>query len=268
MTLVCVLIVAAIGIPILERTSDLYRRALVDWDSSAYAALLPPTVTQFRVELRLIAGRAGRFVGTKWSRRWVCFTARFGLGAWELLVVSAVMQMGVALPMAYYFHRANTLGLPANIIVVPLTQLMMPAAVAAVALGYVSPWLAKVPAIFTTFAIDSIAGSVRGIGMMHLANLRVPMPPILMMILAAGALVFAMWAARQHRFLAIGGLAAVLVVSMALGFFAPPARTHPGLETLKRLTDAGARVYRTDLDGAMTFYHDGHSVTPSVAVLQ
>ena len=152
--------------------------------------------------------------------------------------------------------------------VVPLTQLMMPAAVAAVALGYVSPWLAKVPAIFTTFAIDSRAGSVRGIGRMRLADLRVPLPPILMMILAAGALVFTMWAARQHRFLAIGGLEAVLVVSLALGFFAPPARTHPGLETLMRLRDAGTRVCRTDLDGAVTFYLDGHSVTSSVAVLQ
>ena len=66
-------------------------------------------------------------------------TAGFGLAAWELLFVSAVMQMGLALPMAYYFHRATTVGLPSNVIVVPLTQLMMPAAVAALALGYVSP---------------------------------------------------------------------------------------------------------------------------------
>jgi predicted membrane metal-binding protein len=32
------------------------------------------------------------------------------------------MQAGLALPMAYYFHRATTIGLPANLIVVPLTQ--------------------------------------------------------------------------------------------------------------------------------------------------
>ena len=42
----------------------------------------------------------------------------------------------------------------------------------------------------------------------------------------------------------------------------------PRMETLSRLADAGARVYRTDLDGAVTFYLDGHSVTPSVAALQ
>ena len=42
----------------------------------------------------------------------------------------------------------------------------------------------------------------------------------------------------------------------------------PRIEILGRLANAGARVYRTDLDGAVTFYLDGHSVTPSVAALQ
>jgi competence protein ComEC len=42
----------------------------------------------------------------------------------------------------------------------------------------------------------------------------------------------------------------------------------PRIETLQRLVDAGARVYRTDLDGAVTFYLDGHSVTPFVEDLQ
>jgi competence protein ComEC len=42
----------------------------------------------------------------------------------------------------------------------------------------------------------------------------------------------------------------------------------PRLETLQRLHAAGARVYRTDLDGAVTFYLDGRSVTASAAALQ
>ena len=41
----------------------------------------------------------------------------------------------------------------------------------------------------------------------------------------------------------------------------------PRMETLKRLSDSGTRVYRTDLDGAVAFYLDGRSVTPSLTGL-
>jgi competence protein ComEC len=42
----------------------------------------------------------------------------------------------------------------------------------------------------------------------------------------------------------------------------------PRMDVLERLEKSGARVYRTDVDGAMTFYLDQHGVTPSPAVLQ
>ena len=41
----------------------------------------------------------------------------------------------------------------------------------------------------------------------------------------------------------------------------------PRAETLSRLAVAGTRVYRTDLDGAVTFYLDGHSVKATLAGL-
>ena len=41
----------------------------------------------------------------------------------------------------------------------------------------------------------------------------------------------------------------------------------PRPEILQRLVRSGARVYRTDLDGAVTFYLDGHSVIPSAEAL-
>src|ERR1700676_3772011 len=229
MTFVCVLIVAAIGIPILQRTSQLQKRALLHWDSRDYPALLPPRVAQFRVDLQFIAARVARFIGQKWARRLVRAAAAFFLAAFELLFVSAVMQMGLALPMAYYFHRATTIGLPSNFIVVPLTQLMMPAAVAALAMGYISPWLAKVPVILTTFALDSITGTVRGLGTLRMADLRVAMPSVLVMMLAATALVLAMWAARRRPALALAGLAAILLAAFGLAFIPPAPRTHSGV---------------------------------------
>jgi competence protein ComEC len=226
MTFLCVLIVAAIAMPILQRTSQLYRLAFVDWNSAGYAAMLPPKVAQFRVDLQFIASRVARFIGKTWARRLVCGTAKFGLRGWELIFISLLMQMGLALPMAYYFHRATTLGVPTNLVVVPMTQLMMPAAIAAIALGYVSPWLAQIPALLTRFAIDGIAGSVRGVGALHMADLRVALPSMLMIILAATTLTLAMFTARRRRELAVTGLAAILVASLMLAFVAPRAREH------------------------------------------
>ena len=229
MTFVCVLIVAAIGVPILQRTSQLQKQALANWDSNDYAALLPPRVAQFRVDLQFIAARVALFVGEKWSQPMVRGTTAFFLAAWELLFISAVMQMGLALPMAYYFHRATTIGLPSNIIVVPLTQLMMPAAAAALAVGYISPWLAKVPVLLTTFALDGITGTVHGLGVLRLADLRVPMPSAIVIILAAAALVLAMWTARRRPLLTATGLAAILTASLVLAFIPASPRVHAGV---------------------------------------
>ena len=126
------------------------------------------------------------------------------------------MQMGLALPMAYYFHRATTLGLPANLLVVPLTQLLMPAAISALALGAVWVWLAKIPVLLTTLALHGIMGTVRGLGAMQMADLRVAVPSVVVMLLAGAALGFAMWGARRHRAIACIGLGAILAASVVL----------------------------------------------------
>jgi competence protein ComEC len=67
MTFVCVLIVAAIGLPLLQRTSQFYKQALRHWDSNDYAVMLPPKVVQFRVDLQFISSRLARFVGKVWG---------------------------------------------------------------------------------------------------------------------------------------------------------------------------------------------------------
>jgi competence protein ComEC len=229
MTFLCVLIVGAIAVPILERTSLRYGKALRNWDSNSYAAQLPPKVAQFRVELQMIAGRVAAFVGEAWSRRVVCTAISWLFAIWELMFLSAVMQMGLALPMAYYFHRATTLGAPANLLVVPLTQLLMPAAIAALALGAVWVWLAKIPVRLTTLALHGIMGTVRGVGAMQMADMRVAVPSLMVMLLAGAALGFAMWGARRHRAIASIGLGTVLAASTVLAAMAPSPQFRPGV---------------------------------------
>jgi competence protein ComEC len=43
---------------------------------------------------------------------------------------------------------------------------------------------------------------------------------------------------------------------------------HPRPEVLERLQASGAATYRTDLDGAVTFYLDGTEVTPRTRALR
>jgi|HubBroStandDraft_6_1064221.scaffolds.fasta_scaffold00041_56 competence protein ComEC len=229
MTFVCVLIVAAIGLPLLERTSRLYRQALAHWDTDDYGPSLPPRVAQFRLDLRLIARQLARFLGQSWSLRLVRGVTIVCLRTFELLLVSAVMQMGLALPMAYYFHRATTIGLPANVAVVPLTQLLMPAAALTIAVGYVSPLLAKLPALLTAFALQSITGTVHGLGGLRLADLRVATPSSVMMAAASAALILAMIGARRRVLLAVTGLIALLAASLAIAFIPPKPKTRAGL---------------------------------------
>jgi competence protein ComEC len=229
MTFVCVLIVAAIGRPMLERTSQLYKQALAHWDSNNYGETLPPRVAQFRVDLRFIASRLAPFLGEKASLLLVRVVAKLSFRVCELVFISAVMQVGLALPMAFYFHRATTLGLPANLAVVPLTGIMMPAAVMSLAFGYISPLLAKIPALITSATLEAIAGTVHGLGGLRLADLRVATPSVVLMIAAAAALALAMLLSRRRVAFAFAGLFAILVAALALAFIPPRPEVRSGL---------------------------------------
>ena len=145
--------------------------------------------------------------------------------------------MGLALPMAYYFHRATTIGLPANVAVVPLTQLLMPAAILAISVGYISPLLAKLPALLTAFALRAITGTVHGLGSLRLGDLRVATPSLGLIAAASAALILAMILARRRVRLAVIGLVALLAASLALAILLvmPQGRTL--------LIDAGGPIW-------------------------
>jgi competence protein ComEC len=211
LTFLAVFLVAAIAIPLLERTSQPYRSGLRYLDSVSFDHRLPPRVAQLRLDLRLIAGRIARFV-EKWETakpiplKLLAWSARGSFGIYELLCVSIVMQLGMSLPMAYYFHRATVMGIPANALAVPLTELLMPTAVLAVTLGYVSLALAKAPAWLAAIALHGITRAVRGLGGFRIADHRVAMPETSTMLLAGAALALAMILIWRRKLLAATGL--------------------------------------------------------------
>jgi len=223
MTFLCVGLVAGIGVPLLEGTLEPYSRGLRNLDSLAYDRHLPPAVAQFRLDLRLLLSRAQHILPRRISSKILISAFRFAFGFGELVVMSTIMQFGLALPMAYYFHRATSVGMPANLLIIPFLQLLMPAAVIAIVVSYVSLTVAKMPAAIASFALQGIAGTVKWLGGLQLADIRVPTPAIATMIFAAIAIAACIVLMRRQRMLATAG-AAVLVTSSLFIWFIPP---HP-----------------------------------------
>ncbi len=236
LTFLAVFIIAGIGSPILERTTLPYARGLRLLQAASYDLHVAPKVAQFRLDLRLIAGRLKRFIGSRLSLALPAIFMRVAIGLSELLFISALMQAGLALLMAYHFHRATTMGMPANLAVIPLTQVLMPAAAAAVGLGYISTALAKPAVWISGLALEGIAGTVHWLGGAQvagtsIADLRVAMPSLKMILASIAALVFAMLAAqsRRSRLAAFASVALLFGVAVWIAFV--PSRPHlrPGV---------------------------------------
>ena len=221
LTFVAVLIIAGIGVPLFERTSERYRRGLRELHSVDYDVYLAPKVAQFRVELRMIAGRFARFCGERIPLRAMRCVLGIVFTAYDTVVISGLMQIGLAVPMACYFHQATVMGLPSNLLVIPLTGILMPAAAAAVALSYLSPSLARIPALPAGVALDWITAAVHWVGGLQLADMRIPTPTLLMTVLVCVVLGGTMVVARQRPL--VIGTALVVLTCSAIGIvFVPP----------------------------------------------
>jgi competence protein ComEC len=236
LTFLAVFIIAGIGSPILERTTLPYARGLRLVRVASYDLHVAREVAQFRIDLRLIGGRLARFIGDRLSVAVPAIFMRVAIGVGELIFISALMQAGLALLMAYHFHRATTMGMPANLAVIPLTQVLMPTAAAAVGLGYISTALAKPAVWISGMALEGIAGTVhwlggaQGVGMKiagtSIADLRVAMPSLAMIVASITALALAMLAAqiRRTRWAAFASVALVFGVAVWIAFV--PSRPH------------------------------------------
>jgi competence protein ComEC len=231
LTFLCVLLVAAIGIPVLERTSQPYLRGLRNLSSASYDWVLPPKVAQFRLDLRGLATRLEVVLGKRVPLLFLRTIVWSALAGFELLLISAVMQLGLALPMAYYFHRATVVGLPANLLVVPLMEVLMPAAVMAVSIGFVSVAAAKVPALVAGFALEIITGAVHWLGALRIADTRVATPALVTILLSAAALALAMVLARRRAVLVTAGAALLTLSAFWIAAVPPrPQLAHGVLE--------------------------------------
>jgi competence protein ComEC len=228
LSFLCVLIITAIGTPILERTTQPVSSAVKNLNSTGYDFALPPTLVQLRLDLRMVAGRLGRFLGPRIPLIMLAVAARTLLLGAEFLVISLVLQVGFTLPMAYDFHRATIVSLPANILAVPLTEIALVACLVAIGFSYASLRLAKLPAWIAGLSLQAMTGSVRWMGRLRIADARIATPGFWLTLASVAALVLAMALARRRWRFAAAGLTVLAGSALWICAVPPRLQMRPG----------------------------------------
>lgn len=131
LSFLAVLVLGAIAVPIIERTTFPYWLALKGLDEKERDWSLEPKQTQFRHDMRVLLDYCcDPSQPSKWQ--WKVFRTALRtlvsgvLAAAGAAVAVIFMQAGLALLMALYFHRVVWSGVAANLLVLPLAGVIMP----------------------------------------------------------------------------------------------------------------------------------------------
>ena len=237
MTLLAVVVIGGIAAPILLATIEPYRVAADDLRRVVMDVKLDPRLAQYRVLLRMFAARlqrvAGRWIG------WTAFpwTARTALGFVEMLVVTAVVELAMTLPMAIYFHRITLFALPVNLLILPLLVLLMPAALLTWAALLAGPAVAAVPAAAAALLLHIGVGVVHLFGTLAMGDWRIATPLLWQTTAFCALLGLAVVLACRGKWARRGAWAAL--VCAAVVAVAPRAVQHPHEALLMEAIDVG-----------------------------
>lgn len=225
------LLIIGIAVPLLERTTEPYRKGLRRLDDVLLDDRFPPRIAQARLDLRAV---------TVALRHRVVFLERYPtvarhivvgplrVAAWvvNMLIFSAVLQLGLLLLMVEIFHRVTFAGVALNALAIPVMTLLLALALPTNLLSVMSPALASWPAKVLTLVISALFSMVHLPGPVAWLSYRMPTPPAWVVwgfcgafVLAGVALRFARWAARAA--LATCGIFVVLVAVQPFGARVP-----------------------------------------------
>jgi competence protein ComEC len=213
LTFLAVGFLAVFAVPAIKATSGPLMAGLRDLRDTARDLTLEPRVAQFRIELRLLAG------SFRIPLPAIAFAARVVFFFYEIVLTSAVIQLGLALPMVVYFHRLGLSGLTANALVVPLMGMVVPVGFLALFTG--SVWMAKCAGalLWLSHQVVTFHANLE-------PNWRIPTPPVWLAVVLSLALIGSAIAfTRAQR--KVGGLAVALLLALMVWHpFA--AATHAG----------------------------------------
>jgi competence protein ComEC len=209
----------AIAVPCIARSSEPYRLALDHLSDVTRDVSHPPRVIQFRIEMRAAAAwtsaRLPRFAAP-FASSLLVQPVRAALYFWEIIFISAILQLGMLPPLAYYFHRVTLAGPLANVPALLLTGLAVPIGFLMLAASLVSHalagWLAKLLGLILTM----LDVAVRWFAGWHGASYRIPEPSLaLVTVFVALAIGFSA-AVRMRRNLWWPSSAAIALLTTAV----------------------------------------------------
>lgn len=218
MTLLTVVAVAGISIPVMARTTAPFITASRSIDAVGMDTAFEPRLAQFRVTLRLLGEHLEPFLSrhyrrTRRAQNALALAVHWSLLLFNLCLVSTVIELVMALPMAAYFHRVTTSGVLVNILIVPALTLLLPAALFTTVALLALPHIAWLPAAATAGLLHAILAIVRTSSEWRMSELRLPGPDLIATLVSLALLALAVWLVRIRRGFAIAAAAVALLIA-------------------------------------------------------
>jgi len=177
------LLIAGLAVPILERTTEPYRRGLRRLDVVELDPSLEPRVAQLRLDLRrLVEWLKARFPFLNRHQRLaaalVVAPAQAAIWTGNILLFSAILQLGLLLPMAETFHRVTYAGVGLNAVAIPVMTVLLALAVPTVLLATFAPGIAAGPTRVLALVMKALFALTRLPHLPAWLSYRVPEPPV------------------------------------------------------------------------------------------
>ncbi len=253
LSFLCVAAIGAFAAPLTEWALARYRDAGRDLADRGRDRKSEPTAAEFRIEMRLLAETAALWtlIPERYLIAMLQTAIRFGVWVAEMAILSSVIQLALALPMAIYFHRLSITGVTANLAVVPLMNALVPIGFAAIFTGW------RPLAALARLCLKGAAWVAAWHAQWEPAH-RIPDPPLWLAIALTAALVAVGVAARMrsrwvHKTLAV---AFALLAALVIAPFPPEVR-HGVLELSVIDVGQGDGLLLTTPDGRVLLIDSG-----------
>ncbi len=198
------LLIFGLVVPILDRTVEPYRKALVWLDDSAFRGMVADRPERLRQKLLRLRNRLSEKFAffdrhPALAQAATVGPTRVALWILELTVFSAALQIGLLMPMAELFHWITFAGIALNALAIPVMTVLLATAIPTVILAATVPVLAVWPAKVLAGIVAVLFALTKVPRWPSWLAYRVPGPPLWVGLAFAGSLLLAAWALDRHR---------------------------------------------------------------------